>query len=258
MFTIHGLIERRVLLNYRIRPEVLEKALPTPFRPKIYKGWGVGGICMIRFKGLRPQGVPAALGVGSENAAHRVAVLWNENGQEKEGVYIPRRDTDSRFTELLGGRLFPGIFNRSQFEVHESDGKFSIRIVRTDGTVEAAFAGAKAEQLSPGSIFPNMEEASNFFYLGATGYSATNETGHFHGMELKTVNWKVEPLKIDRAESRFFSDESSFPHGSIELDCALLMTQMEHSWHSRPDLWVSPEREYLTRSRPEVFSLAKP
>ena len=95
--TIHGTIERRVLLNYRINPDILAQALPEPYRPKTYAGWGVGGICMIRFKGLRPLGVPAWMGFGSENAAHRIAVSWNQDGKEMEGVYIPRRDTNSWF-----------------------------------------------------------------------------------------------------------------------------------------------------------------
>ena len=31
--TIHGMIDRRVLLNYRIDPEVLRRVLPPPFKP---------------------------------------------------------------------------------------------------------------------------------------------------------------------------------------------------------------------------------
>ena len=72
---------------------------------------------MIRFKGLRPQGMPSWMGFNSENAAHRIAVAWDQDGQEMEGVYIPRRDTNSWFNKTLGGRVFPGIFNRSQLAI---------------------------------------------------------------------------------------------------------------------------------------------
>jgi predicted acyltransferase len=44
--TIHGVINRRVFLNYRINPEVLGRLLPPPFKPKLYAGHGVGGVCM--------------------------------------------------------------------------------------------------------------------------------------------------------------------------------------------------------------------
>ncbi len=120
--TIRGVMSRRVLLNYRLDPDVLQRALPAPFRPKLYRGRGIGGVCMIRFKGLRPRFLPSWLGMGSENAAHRVAVEWDEDGELREGVFIPRRDTNSWFNKTLGGRVFPGIFNRSTFEVREADG----------------------------------------------------------------------------------------------------------------------------------------
>jgi hypothetical protein len=246
--TIHGTIARRVLLNYRIRPDILAKALPEPFRPKTYAGWGVGGICMIRFKGLRPMGVPALLGMGSENAAHRIAVSWNQNDDEREGVYIPRRDTNSWFNKTLGGTVFPGIFNRSRFEVKETADSVSVEIVREDGGIEAAFTGSTTDALPPTSVFPNLHEATNFFSLGATGYSATNESDHYHGMELKTLDWTIQPLQVEKAISCFFADKTRFPEGSVELDCALLMRNVAHEWHSRPDLRLSRDRTFLTAS----------
>ena len=244
--TIHGIIDRRVLLNYRIDPAVLQKVLPPPFRPKLYGAYGVGGVCIIRFNHLRPRFVPAWLGLASENAAHRIAVQWEQDGELREGVFIPRRDTNSWLNRTLGGRVFPGIFQRSRFGAQESDSAVSIRIVRMDGGTEIGFAGHVTNRLPPTSIFPSLEAAADFFSLGATGYSATRTEGHFHGMELRSLNWTVLPLVIDDAQSCFFKDEQRFPPGSIELDCALLMRGIEHEWHSRPDLYLSSTASSLT------------
>jgi hypothetical protein len=38
---IHGLIDRRILVNYRVKPAVLSKLLP--FRPKLINGVGIAG-----------------------------------------------------------------------------------------------------------------------------------------------------------------------------------------------------------------------
>ena len=244
--TIHGIIDRRVLLNYRIDPGALQRVLPPPFQPQLYGGYGVGGVCMIRFKHLRPRFVPAWLGLASENAAHRIAVQWDQDGEHREGVFIPRRDTNSWFNSTLGGRVFPGIFQQSRFESRESDTNVSIRIVRADGGAEIGFAGHITTQLPPTSIFPSLEAAAGFFSLGATGYSATRTEGHFHGMELRSLNWKVLPLVIDEAQSCFFNDQQRFPPGSVELDCALLMRGIGHEWHSRPDLYLSSTASSLT------------
>ena len=244
--TIHGTIARRVLLNYRLDPAALQSALPSPFRPKLYRGHGVGGVCMIRFSGLRPRLVPEWLGFASENAAHRIAVEWEQDGERREGVFIPRRDTNSGFNKLVGGRVFPGIFQRSAFETQETSASVSVRIVRADGGQEISFAGRVAESLPATSIFPTLAEAAGFFSLGATGYSATRTEGHYHGMELRCLDWSVVPLTVEEARSCFFDDRVRFPSGTVELDGALLMRGVAHEWHSRPNLHLAPDGDSLT------------
>ncbi len=106
--TIQGLIDRRVLVNFTVDPDIIQKILPDTFQPKIYKGKSIVGICLIRLKYIRPKGLPNFAGISSENGAHRIAVVWTENGETKEGVFIPLRDTSSYLNSLAGGRIFPG------------------------------------------------------------------------------------------------------------------------------------------------------
>jgi hypothetical protein len=249
--TIHGIIERRILLNYRIDPEVLQKVLPPGFRPKLFKGGAIGGVCMIRFGGLRPRMVPEWLGLGSENAAHRIAVEWDQDDGRKEGVFIPQRDTGSWFNKTLGGRVFPGIFQKSFFSVAESRDSISVKIQHADGTEEASFAGCVVDRLPGTSRFQSTEEAASFFSLGATGYSVTRETHHYHGMELRSLSWKVEPMQVTSAHSSFFSNTAHFPIGSVELDCALVMRNVEHEWRGRPDLYFDRSKARLSVTRPK-------
>ena len=102
---INGLIRRRLLVNYRVAPKVIQPLLPEKFRPKVHEGFAIAGICLIRLEQIRVKGLPAFTGISSENAAHRIAVTWeDEGGKTQEGVYIPRRDTDSMLNQLAGGR----------------------------------------------------------------------------------------------------------------------------------------------------------
>ena len=71
--TVRGVIDRRVLVNFRVDPERLAMVLPAPFRPQLFAGYGIAGICLIRLKQLRPRFLPAFTGLSSENAAHRIA-----------------------------------------------------------------------------------------------------------------------------------------------------------------------------------------
>src|SRR5436190_17841433 len=107
--TIGGIIKRRILVNYRVDPQIIQNLLPSRFKPKLHEGQAIAGICLIRLEHIRPKMLPEIVGISSENAAHRIAVLWDdENGVSQEGVFIPRRDTNSEMTYLLGGRMFTG------------------------------------------------------------------------------------------------------------------------------------------------------
>ena len=51
---------------------------------------------------------------------------------------------------------------------------------------------------------------------------------------LVTDGWSVGALAVDRARSSFLEDATRFPPGSAELDCALVMRDLAHEWHSAP------------------------
>jgi len=231
---VQGLIDRRILANYRVAPDVLARLLPAPFRPKLANGYGVAGICLIRLKHIRPRGLPAFVGIGSENAAHRIAVEWeDDHGAPREGVYIPRRDTSSRLNVLAGGRLFAGVHHHARFDVAERDGHYHIAIRSDDGATRVRLEAHTADALPPGSVFADVDAASSFFRAGSLGYSPSAQAGRLDALELHSLNWEVSPLIVDRFESSFFDDTCRFPPGSIEFDCALLMREIRHEWHGR-------------------------
>ena len=127
---IQGTIRRRILVNFRVDPEVMQRQLPAKFRPKLHEGSAIAGICLIRLENIRAKAIPGLPGFSSENAAHRVAVLWDEEGRTREGVFIPRRDTDSLLNHLAGGRLFPGEHHQAHFEVETTKDDIDFEIGR--------------------------------------------------------------------------------------------------------------------------------
>jgi hypothetical protein len=238
---IRGVIARRILVNYRVDPSVLARLLPAPFRPKVVEGVGMAGICLIRLKGIRPAFLPSWLGISSENAAHRVAVEWDEQGMVREGVYVRRRDTNSWLNSWAGGRLFPGIHHHATFTVQEASDRFAVALRSDDGVTSMSVRSRIADRLPASSIFRSLEAASAFFQAGSLGYSATPDPSRFQGMELRCLDWRAEPLAVEEVHSSFFEDVSLFPRESIEFDCALLMRGIEHEWHGKSDLCRSEE-----------------
>lgn len=234
--TIRGVIDRRVLVNFRVEPAALERVLPEPFSPQTAAGHGIGGICLIRFRDLRPRELPAWLGVGSENAAHRVAVEWTEGGERRTGVYVPRRDTDSRLNTLLGGRLFPGVHHRASFSVDETGGRYEVAMTARDDETHVRVAGEPAESLPEGTAFDSLAAASRFFEQGSVGHSPNERTGEYERLELETFEWEVTPLAVDGVASSYFERFED----SVAFDHALLMRDIEHQWHEGEPVCSAP------------------
>ncbi|MBZ0166091.1 MAG: DUF2071 domain-containing protein, partial [Candidatus Omnitrophica bacterium] len=121
MTEITGTIDHRILLNYRIDPQVMQRNLPDGFKPLIFRGFAIGGICQVSLSGMRPKGL-SICGTASHNTAHRIAVVTSKG----EGVYVPRRDTDSWLNVFSGGRLFPGIHYKANFRVDVDGDQYKV------------------------------------------------------------------------------------------------------------------------------------
>lgn len=237
---IHGVIDRRILVNYRVDGEVMASRLPPPFRPHLVRGFAIGGICLIRLKDVRPGGVPRRWGWRSENAAHRIAVEWDDDrGVIRRGVYIPRRDTDSRLSVFIGGRFFPGVHHHAAFDVDETAQRLAVAIHSDDARTRLSVVADVSDTFPRSSIFADLAEASRFFEQGSVGYSTTKRPTRFDGLELDCRRWDVAPLAVGQVRSSVFDDPEQFPAGSVAFDCALLMRDIDHTWRRLPDLCCS-------------------
>jgi hypothetical protein len=232
--TLEGLIRRRILINYRADPDVVQSLLPAGFRPKLQRNHAVVGICLIRLEQVRPKGLPSLVGLSSENAAHRIAVQWDRDGLELEGVYIPRRDSNSSVNQWLGGRVFPGEHHAATFDVQQPENKILLAMHSNDQVVRVNVDGQISQTWPSGTMFSSLEEASSFFERGALGYSETHKKDHLDGILLSTQRWRVEALQTNTVSSSYFEDTRRFPKGSVVFDHALIMRDIQHQWHSAP------------------------
>ena len=228
-------IERRLLVNYRIDPEVVMGLLPAPFRPQLVSGWAVGGVCFIRLGNLRPAHFPSALGSRTENVAHRFAVEWDDEQGTQVGVFVPRRDTSSRLTALAGDKLFPGAYHLARFEVQEGASELQIGVGSRDGTLALSVSAHEAPSLE-GELFGSLEEALTFFRHGSLGFSPSGGTGSLVGVRLICESWEGRAVSIGHMASSMFDDNQAFPKGSCALDSALVMRNLPVRWRNEGTL----------------------
>ncbi|MGH3258230.1 MAG: DUF2071 domain-containing protein [Streptosporangiaceae bacterium] len=221
---VRAVMERRVLVNYRIEPGVLQAVLPAPFRPSLVDGYGVGSICLIRLAEIRPAGwLPVAPGLRLENAAHRIAVLADTADGPVPGVYIPGRYTSSRLVTLTRKLLFPRL-RMARFHVQEKDGGYRIMAQSPDGKMRIAVTARIAARLPADSVFASLHQASEFFQLAQAGYSDTPVPGVFDGVALETSYRDKHPLLVNAVASSYFDDPCLFPPGTSTVDSAFAVT----------------------------------
>jgi uncharacterized protein YqjF (DUF2071 family) len=230
---IDCVIERRLLVSYRLDPGRVDALLPRPFRPQLVNGHAVGGVCFIRMSALRPAPLPRAAGLTTENVAHRFAVEWDDEHGTRAGVYVPRRDTSSRITATLGARMFPGAYHLARFDVTESAGMIRIGVRSRDLLVSLSVSAAPAAALRSG-LFASLDEATRFFRRGALGFSPSAANGCLDGVHLHATSWAARPMIITAMSSSLFDDAAIFPGDSRALDSALLMTNITARWSAQP------------------------
>lgn len=227
---MEGTIRHRLLVSYAADPDVVRPLVPAPLRVQEVAGRAVVGICCIGLDDLRPAGLPAWLGLRSDNAAHRIAVEWDAPDGPVEGVYVLRRDTAERVPRLLGGRVFPGVHGRARVDVRQRGDRLSIALRTRDG-VEVAVEAAPATGWTS-RLFETAEVASRFYARCGAGFSPGRH-GELEGVHMASSRWATEPVDVQVASS-FYDDRTRFPEGSIELDSALLMRDLPVLWTRIP------------------------
>jgi uncharacterized protein YqjF (DUF2071 family) len=226
--TVRCVIERRLLVNYAIEPDLVARLLPPPFRPQLAGGMAVGGVCFIRLGELRAGRLPAVPGLATENAAHRFAVEWDDADGTRAGVYVPRRDTGSRLAAAAGGRVFPGRYRLACFTVDETGGHIAIAVRSRDGQVRLDVQAVPASTLSS-QLFPSLGAAAEFFRRGALGFSPSAAGSDLDGVRLDAASWAMQPMTA-QIRSTLFDDPAHFPAGSCTVDSALLMRNLPATW----------------------------
>ena len=228
---LQGTIRRRLLLNYRVAPDLIARFLPAPLQPATHRCWAIAGICLIRVDAVRPKGFPRFLGVDSENTALRVAVQWFEGAALKHGVYVIRRDTDQRINAWAGGRLFPGVNHLADFESLETETQLKMRVRTQDPSHHLLLHARETTHWPAESVFDNADEASAFHRAGSIGISESRVTGRYEAMELRTEGWATTIMEAAQVQSAFFNDTARFPVGTVELDHLLVMRNQPNTWH---------------------------
>lgn len=164
------------------------------------------------------------IGWGAENAAHRIAVYWEDAHGTHQGVYVPQRRGASWLAIAAGGRISPGVHEYGRFEGSKSESRICIAVTprNTTGIADVAVTGTFASDL-----FPTIADASRFVQAGAIGWSPTRNGLGQQGLHLTTDSWRVDAGEVLEVQSSFFD---ALRPGSAPLDSMLVMREVPITW----------------------------
>jgi hypothetical protein len=230
--TLRAQVRRRLLISYRVDPDVAQGLIPSGFRPQIVDGSAVAGVCMIGLQSVRPGWFRPRVGLRTENVAHRIAVEWDESGTTRNGVYIVERHSSSLLPVLAGGRLFPGVQKHARFDLDETESRFRVSM-SAPGTRVSVDVQLGGPWIS--TLFPNVEAASDFYQRGAVGWSPRRDGQGVEPLELTSKEWAIEPGQVISLKSSYFD---ALPEGAATLDSVVVMRDIPLFWdtpHIQPD-----------------------
>ena len=226
-------IERRLLINYRVDPEVITRLLPAPFMPRLVDGQAMAGICLLHLRQARPAGLPAQLGIETQGVAHRIAVKWpSADGTMVDGVFIPRRDSGSWMVATAAGKSLAT--RRADFAIMETNDAFDIAMTSRDGGGSLHVIGRVIGDFTD-SALGSLDDALTFFRNGGPGFSPAPH-GRFSGIDLKAASWHFDPLEVTDMKSSWFDDAGRFPTNSVIFDSGLVMRRTLSQWRSVADI----------------------
>lgn len=236
---LRGRVARRILVGLRVDPTVAKRLLPGGLEPRLVQGYAIAGVAFTRLEGLRTRLLPIPFGTSSDSVEHRIAVEPNHS------FYVLRRDANSAADAFVTHAVVAAERGRSRFDIDEDDGLIAARAQSFDGRMAIRVEADEIEAWPAESVFSSLLAAVRWFgddvptawrsRLGATK-EAIRGGDPRERRPRSSLRWIAQPLGVRRFESTYLADPVVFPDGSVEVDHALCLRDVEEVWHSAPDL----------------------
>ncbi|HTN79565.1 MAG TPA: hypothetical protein VMK16_07820 [Acidimicrobiales bacterium] len=211
---LQATLERRLLLTYRLDPDAVADLVPGPFWLHMVGGFAVGSITLDHVTALRPRGLPAAAGFTSQNAAHRIAVEWDQHGRKAAGTFVLSRHTSARRIAVAGDRLFPGLRMRADFDVDDRGPNVSVGFRGSDGSAVDAEVVVD-DDVGRSELFSAPQEGWRLAVRGAMTASLRRKAGELDWIDEHARGGRVRAASIERVTSSLFSAALGTPDSAI-------------------------------------------
>jgi hypothetical protein len=237
-FPVVAHFERCLVLTYSLPPETLRPLLPPglvldTFRS--HSGGEVGflAIALVQTRGLRPLGVPRALGRDFFLSGYRIFTRFRTPaGRTLRGLRILRSDTDRRLMALAGNLLTHYNYRLAQVDMTASDDQLTIRTRTPNGEADlnvTADLSESAARLPAGSCFDSFREARRFAGPLPYTFDYERQTHSIIAIRGRRRDWNPRLVTATVRQTTFF-DRPPFNTALPQLASAFYVSDVSYRW----------------------------
>jgi hypothetical protein len=161
----------RLIFNFRITPDALDRVLPaTWLKPQVCNGWSIVSFCILDLERVTLWPWPASLGYRTTSCAYRCGAIDASQSPAAPSVYITDRQTDLPLIARLAPWLLLDTILMVRPKIVHSGSSMKINVDYLDGQAMFAATAAPAQTWSS-QVFPTVEDFGFFIKGGVASYT---------------------------------------------------------------------------------------
>lgn len=223
---MRGTIERCWLFTFRAPAEAARRELPPGLAPVTRGDLAFWNVVVSHIGSMRPEPLPAVLGVSYWHVAYRLYVRFAPPGGEPiEGLYFARSDCDSRLMVLAGNLLTDYRFHTAGVRVDDRGRTVEMRVEAPEAAAHATISRAATPELPPGSAFGSLDEAAAWLKYRPFGISVdTRVSASVVRIRRREDLWRSRVVGVVAQEWAFFRGREVSPELCFEVE------PIEYAW----------------------------
>jgi len=218
-------------LTYALPAAVLRPLLPPGLELDTLAGNGFLAIALVSARGLRPAGLPRALGRDFFLAGYRIFTRFRApGGRTIRGLRILRSDADSALMVIGGNLLTHYHYRRCRADVEATGDRLHVGVSSPDGGGDLDVTADLADHSLPaGSPFASVREARRFAGPLPYTFDYEAESDAIVAIEARRTNWRPAPAaaRVDRVA---FFDGPAFAGCAPVLAAAFHVSRIDYRW----------------------------
>jgi hypothetical protein len=237
-FTVVAHFERCLVLTYALPPESLRPLLPPGLELDTFavaenREVGFLAIALVQTRGLRPFGVPRALGRDFFLSGYRVFARFRApTGRTLRGLRILRSDTDRRQMTFAGNLLTHYNYRLAQVEVAAAGEQLTIRTTTPHGEADlevTADLSDAAARLPANSCFATTREARRFAGPLPYTFDYERQTHSIIAIRGRRRNWHPRLVTASVLQATFLN-RPPFTDAERRLASAFYVANIPYRW----------------------------